>query len=549
MKYLTLIIVLLSAASAVARQAPIELAPDENGNVVILPQDESVQQLGASTDDTPDMPLPMQLTQPDSTDDGVTGFADGSDDTPDRPLPKQLAASEDDDVGNLATMRDLPLPIEFDQAPLIMEIVDDGDIAEPAPGDVGGVEIPDEEQMLVDSAAADSSVLQEITEDGEIGSRSLRGNYGRYLISDADKATWLSDHNTRRTKLYADNNLGPADLVWSTGLQAKAESYVQVLLKLDKCSIKHNLDDWKGGENLAAAWAGAKGYGRKNTDAVKAWFEGEEKLGYGKNGHYTAVGWRATKYVGCASGKKDYGTGECFIEVCRYVKPGNCNIAADNWMAKMLANDSPCGPECPPEGCLAAKATEMESTDFVPNQAPSPVAAAAVAVPPEAAEWLTAHNTRRTALYAANNLGPMDLKWSPKTAEAAKKYLDILLALDGCTIKHYLDDWKGGENLAAAWSSSTGYGRKNADAVKAWYEGEEKLGFGKNGHYTAVGWRATKYFGCANGKKNHGTGECFIEVCRYVKPGNCNIDADNWKAKMLADDSPCGPECPAEGCF
>jgi hypothetical protein len=30
----------------------------------------------------------------------------------------------------------------------------------------------------------------------------------------------------------------------------------------------------------------------------------------------------------------------------------------------------------------------------------------------------------------------MDLKWSPKTAEAAKKYLDILLALDGCTIKH-----------------------------------------------------------------------------------------------------------------
>jgi hypothetical protein len=186
---------------------------------------------------------------------------------------------------------------------------------------------------------------------------------------------------------------------------------------------------------------------------------------------------------------------------------------------------------------------------MAPAKSAADSTAVAVVVPAEATEWLTAHNTRRTALYAANNLGPMDLKWSPKTAEAAKKYLDILLALDGCTIKHYLDDWKGGENLAAAWSSSTGYGRKNADAVKAWYEGEEKLGFGKNGHYTAVGWRATKYFGCANGKKNHGTGECFIEVCRYVKPGNCNIDADNWKAKMLADDSPCGPECPAEGCF
>jgi hypothetical protein len=75
------------------------------------------------------------------------------------------------------------------------------------------------------------------------------------------------------------------------------------------------------------------------------------------------------------------------------------------------------------------------------------------------------------------------------------------------------------------------------------------LGFGKNGHYTAVGWRATKYFGCANGKKEYKSGECFIEVCRYVKPGNCNANADNWKAKMLADDSPCGPECPAEGCF
>jgi hypothetical protein len=413
MKYSAIIILLLSAVSAAARQAPIELAPDESGNAVILPQDEPVQQLGAGNDDTPDRPLPKQLALADSTYDEATGFAAGTDDTPDRPLPKQLAPI-DDDVGNLATMRDLPLPIELDQGPLVMEIVDDGEIAKPAPGDFGGVEMPDDEQMQIDSAAADSSALQEITEDGEIGSRSLRGNSGRYLISDADKATWLSDHNTRRTKLYADNNLGPADLVWSTGLQAKAESYLQVLLKLDKCTIKHNLDDWTGGENLAAAWAGAKGFGRKNTDAVKAWFEGEQNLGFGKNGHYTAVGWRATKYVGCASGKKDFGTGECFIEVCRYVRPGNCNAAADNWMAKMLADTSPCGPECPPEGCLAANAAKAESSDFAPSQAPAPItAAAAIAVPPEAAEWLTAHNTRRTALYAANNLGPVDLKWSP----------------------------------------------------------------------------------------------------------------------------------------
>jgi Cysteine-rich secretory protein family len=521
-------------------------------------------QLADKSDDiTPTRPLPMQL-------------ADKSDDiTPTRPLPMQLADNTvDDDAANLATTRDLPLPVEMDQAPLLLEIVDDGEIAKLAPGDYGAVELPDdEEELLFSSSAQDMNdeMVEEVDAD-EVGTRYLLRGTGdsvtpRSLASDEEE--WLIAHNTRRTKLYADNDLGPADLVWSTGLQAKAESYVQILLKLDVCQAQSGLDDWTGGQNLGGARASRKGVVRTKEHALKTWYDNEKDLAFRKNLRYMAVGWRATKYVGCASGKKDFGTGECFIEVCRYIKKANCNVKADNWQAKMLADDSPCGPSCPPEGCLAADSTSEVTTDAkatpAPTKAPtkSPTQAAttaptkaaadstavAVVVPPEATEWLTAHNTRRTALYAANNLSPMDLKWSLKTAEAAKNYLDILLALDGCSIKHYLDDWQGGENLAAAWSGSKGYGRKNTDAVKAWFEGEEKLGFGKNGHYTAVGWRATKYFGCANGKKDHGTGECFIEVCRYVKPGNCNVNADNWKAKMLADDSPCGPECPAEGCF
>ena len=62
-------------------------------------------------------------------------------------------------------------------------------------------------------------------------------------------------------------------------------------------------------------------------------------------GHFTQVVWRATHYVGCG-----VASGRCgHIQVCRYIKPGNCN-GRDNFMEK----ETPCSPDCPPEGCFDA---------------------------------------------------------------------------------------------------------------------------------------------------------------------------------------------------
>lgn len=60
------------------------------------------------------------------------------------------------------------------------------------------------------------------------------------------------------------------------------------------------------------------------------------------------------------------------------------------------------------------------------------------------------------------------------------------------------------------------------------------------GHFTQVVWRATHYVGCgvASGSCGH------IQVCRYIKPGNCN-----GKDNFMRDETPCSPDCPPEGCF
>ena len=109
------------------------------------------------------------------------------------------------------------------------------------------------------------------------------------------------------------------------------------------------------------------------------------------------------------------------------------------------------------------------------------------------------------------------------------------------------------ENLAANW----GYGtyeytrtRTPTEVLQAWFEDEMNRPFGANGHFTQVGWRSTKYVGCGVASKTFGAGSvCNIQVCRYITPGNCNVNPGNWNENMLADESFCDPECPKGGCF
>ncbi|KAL3789694.1 hypothetical protein ACHAWO_001042 [Cyclotella atomus] len=53
----------------------------------------------------------------------------------------------------------------------------------------------------------------------------------------------------------------------------------------------------------------------------------------------------------------------------------------------------------------------------------------------------------------------------------------------------------------------------------------------------------------ADKDEDTGSFQCQIQVCRYARPGNCNVSKYNsFKTPMLMDESPCGPWCPPGGC-
>jgi len=170
--------------------------------------------------------------------------------------------------------------------------------------------------------------------------------------------------------------------------------------------------------------------------------------------------------------------------------------------------------------------------------------------------WLLAHNWRRSQFHTSYGKDPKMLKWSDSIAESAQNYANLLSSVDGCFIQHgYQGDSYGGENLYAQWTSNPSSGPPPPEHVMTrWWDSEVNLGFGNgNGHFTQAAWRDTEYAGCGTATKSfqyrQWTLYCHISVCRYVKPGNCNVAPHTWWNNMLADYSPCGPECPNEGCF
>lgn len=73
------------------------------------------------------------------------------------------------------------------------------------------------------------------------------------------------------------------------------------------------------------------------------WVDNEETWPYPNNAHLTQALWRASRYLGCGDAVKNYSDGAiCRIQVCRYVRSGNCNMNSydategDNWLVPML---------------------------------------------------------------------------------------------------------------------------------------------------------------------------------------------------------------------
>jgi hypothetical protein len=169
---------------------------------------------------------------------------------------------------------------------------------------------------------------------------------------------WLNGHNDRRRKYFADNGLGPKDLKWSQSLEKSAQNYANRLLELggdSKCVIQHGYDgDEYGGENLHTNWGTSISTVSASPDEVlNGWYDEEINLPYGQNAHATQVVFRSTHYVGCGQSQKKLSNGgKCFINVCRYLSPGNCNMSRNGWKSRTLDDDAQCSPVCPPEGCF-----------------------------------------------------------------------------------------------------------------------------------------------------------------------------------------------------
>jgi len=144
---------------------------------------------------------------------------------------------------------------------------------------------------------------------------------------------WLDSHNRRRRKWHEDNGKGYVPLQWSSALKEDAFAWAQYLV--DTNQFKH--DKGPFGENIAMNSGSVKQ--RTTEDILSRWVEDEANDDYPDNGHLTQVLWRATKWVGCADAR----SGDYHVQVCRYTRPGNCNMADYNtWLEPMLADWSPC---------------------------------------------------------------------------------------------------------------------------------------------------------------------------------------------------------------
>lgn len=146
---------------------------------------------------------------------------------------------------------------------------------------------------------------------------------------------WLDSHNSRRRQWHEDNGKGYVPLQWSSALKADAQVWAQYLL--DTNQFEHDPTKGPYGENIAMNSGSVIQPTTENV--LSRWVEDEADDDYPENGHLTQVLWRATKWVGCADAR----SGDRHVQVCRYARPGNCNMNDyDTWLEPMLADWSPC---------------------------------------------------------------------------------------------------------------------------------------------------------------------------------------------------------------
>jgi hypothetical protein len=186
-------------------------------------------------------------------------------------------------------------------------------------------------------------------------------------------------------------------------------------------------------------------------------------------------------------------------------------------------------------------------------------------------KWLDAHNKRRAKywfedakLKTGNNPHYLPLKWDTKLANRAAAYaIKLLDDCDSNTMVHDKNRGGEGENMSknrGASNSSYGQMPDSENILNRFVEMELDLPYGKRYHMTQVLWQGSAYVGCGDAYKkylvNGKEHMCHTQVCRYISPGNCDVNGDsgssNYDLKRIMLDSwdqNCGNKYPETGFY
>lgn len=170
-------------------------------------------------------------------------------------------------------------------------------------------------------------------------------------MTDAEEA-WLNEHNRRRAAFHERHGREYRPLTWSRELADSASDWADRILPT--CQFDHE-PDLRVGENVALNhYSGFRGPSDNEVPAtiLARWSDRKLDKEYPDNQTLTQVMWRGTRHLGCATKHATDGDGNyCYVSICRYSRPGNCNMKQNNWLDLTLQDRSPCGEACPEEGC------------------------------------------------------------------------------------------------------------------------------------------------------------------------------------------------------
>ena len=154
------------------------------------------------------------------------------------------------------------------------------------------------------------------------------------IMSEADQG-FLDAHNSRRQVFHESQGVSFRPMAWSAELAAGASAWAKE--KAKTCTTDGPVKG-KYGQNSSSQRLNSPDDARSPDEIVTWWAPTnvDEKSQY--NNQFTAVMWRSSLFVGCASeiGQIENSDQYCQVTNCRYARTGNCAVPKNDWVAYVL---------------------------------------------------------------------------------------------------------------------------------------------------------------------------------------------------------------------